>query len=87
MPYIKQEDRKKFEQFKEHIKENVVIETKGELEYLLTLLLNKYMSTRSANYSNLHDCAYSCIHAGEEFKRRRLDEREDWAIRENGDVL
>ena len=55
-------------------------------EYLIFVLLLKFISTREKRYSTLHDATYGCIHAGEEFKRRYLDVREDYAKEENGDV-
>ena len=44
------------------------------------------MKTREARYSTLHEVVYGCIHAGEEYRRRYLDKREDQAIDKNGDV-
>ena len=62
------------------------IETKGDLEYCVYRLMNIYMKTREERYSTLHDTVYAVIHAGEEFKRQRLDKREDTAIQENGSI-
>jgi hypothetical protein len=83
MPYIKENDRAKFN--------NVLCNmpsftTKGELEFCIFTLMKQYMSIRENRYSHLHDCVYGCIHAGDEFRRRYLDIRENEAIIENGDV-
>ena len=83
MPYIKSEDRKKFE---EMLIRCPNIETKGELEYLIFWLMKKYMEGKSIRYSTLHDCTYASMHCADEFRRRFLDKREDSAIKENGDV-
>ena len=83
MPYIKQEDRKKFY---EVLDQMPVILVKGELEYCMTKIMKKFMENKEANYSNLHDCVYGCIHAGHEFERNYLDKREDFAKEKNGDV-
>ena len=62
------------------------IDTKGELEFIIFSIMKKFMNNKEKRYSTLHDCVYGCIHAGEEFKRRYLDIRENNAINENGDI-
>jgi hypothetical protein len=86
MPYIKQEDRDKYRTLNIAINILPEITTKGDLEYLIALLQQKYMSTREQRYSTLHDCTYATIHAGDEFRRRFLDKREDEAREINGDI-
>lgn len=44
------------------------------------------MRTKEFCYDNLHDTVYAAIHAGEEYKRRYLDPREDGAKERNGDI-
>jgi hypothetical protein len=83
MPYIKHEDREKFD---EHLGMIQKIETKGELEYCIFRLMLLYMEGKLNKYSTLHDCTYAAIHCGDEFRRRFLDKREDAAIHENGDI-
>jgi len=83
MPYIKKEDRDKYDGALWEIDE---IETKGELEYCIFSLMNKYMSDKEYRYSNLHDCVYAAQHCADEFRRRYLDKREDEAIEQNGDI-
>jgi hypothetical protein len=84
MPYIKMDDRKKYDEYLDKIDK---IETKGSLEYCIFKLLKKFMNDKENNYSNLHDCVYGCVHAGEEFRRRFLDLREDYAKFINGDIV
>lgn len=84
MPYIRQNDRKKFDDV---LKQLPDFETKGELEYCIYWLMKKYMSTRDFRYSNLHDCVYAAIHCGDEFRRLYLDVRENQARESNGDVV
>ena len=84
MPYVKQSDRTKYEKM---IVSCPNISSKGELEYIIYCLMKIYMIDKEYRYSTLHDCVYACIHAGEEFKRRYLDKREDEAIKENGDII
>lgn len=82
-PYIDPREREWFD-----IPLNLVpeIKTKGQLEYCIFKLMKKFMSTKEFRYSTLHDCVYGCIHAGEEFRRRFLDKREDEALEKNGDI-
>jgi hypothetical protein len=83
MPYIKQAARLKFD---EHLDFLPAFETKGDLEYCIYKLMQKYAAARDRNYSNLHDCTYAAIHCGDEFRRRNLDAREDFAKDTNGDI-
>lgn len=86
MPYVKQEDRVKYAKITNQIYDLEKIETKGDLEYLIFVLMQKFMATREKRYSTLHEVVYAVIHAGEEYKRRYLDKREDQALDQNGDI-
>ena len=83
MPYIKAEDRVKFNAILGQLPE---LKTKGELEYCIFKLMKRYMMNKDWKYSNLHDTTYSAHHCGDEFRRRFLDKRENQAIEENGDI-
>lgn len=83
MPYIAQTERQQFDKVLEQLPD---FETKGQLEYAIFKLMKKFMATREARYSTLHDCAYAAGHCCDEFRRRFLDQREDTAIIANGDV-
>jgi hypothetical protein len=84
MPYIKQTERDVFD---EVLNRMPALANKGQLEYCIFKLMLQFMEDRLANYSNLHDCIYAAIHAGDEFRRRFLDRREDEVREDNGDVL
>jgi hypothetical protein len=88
MPYVDDIRRKdKLDPLLGHqIRTMPEIETKGDLEYYVFLLMKKYMSTRASKYSNLHDTVYAIMHCADEFRRRYLDKREDDAREANGDV-
>lgn len=86
MPYIKIEQREKYIEVAKSISNLDNIETKGDLEYLVFILMKKYMSTREIKYSTLHDCVYATQHCADEFRRRFLDIRENKALDENGDI-
>ena len=62
------------------------IETKGDLEFCVSYLMKKFMSTREFRYSPLHDCVYAVQHCSDEFRRLNLDKRENEAREKNGDV-
>ena len=83
MPYIKEELRTFYDGQLSNI---IDIKTKGELEYIIFKLMKIYMGNKKYNYSNLHDVCYSAMHCADEFRRRFLDEREDSARLENGDI-
>ena len=83
MPYISEQDRKKYDNILKNIPS---ISTKGDLEYCIFKLMKMYMSEREFRYSDLHDCVYASMHSADEFRRRFLDKREDEAREKNGDV-
>jgi len=83
MPYIKPEDRVKYDEALNQIK---VINTKGDLEYCIYKLMKMYMQYLDYKYSNLHDTVYAAQHCADEFRRNYLDKREDEAKLKNGDI-
>jgi len=83
MPYIKSDDRKKFDKVLVNLPN---METKGELEYVVYKIMKRFMSTREFRYTPLHDCVYAIQHCADEFRRRYLDKRENDARESNGDI-
>jgi hypothetical protein len=83
MPYIKGSDREKFD---EKLKDFPEFINKGELEYVIFKLMKMYMKNKEFRYSILHDVTYAAQHCSDEFRRRYLDEREDFACQINGDI-
>ncbi len=83
MPYIKPEDRTQFDAVLDKMP---LISNKGELEYCIYRLMHQYMNCRPEKYSQLHDTVYAATHCADEFRRRRLDKREDSARAVNGDI-
>lgn len=86
MPYVDQNSRCKYSKITNQIYDLEKIETKGDLEYLVFVLMKKFMSTREFRYSTLHDTVYAIIHCADEYRRRFLDRREDEARETNGDI-
>lgn len=83
MPFIKQEDRFRFDII---LKDLPLFNNKGELEYCIYKLMKHYMSDREVRYNTLHECVYAATHCADEFRRLHLDKREDEARETNGDV-
>lgn len=83
MPYIRPEDRIQFDEVLDNIPS---IQTKGELEYCIFKLMTIYMEDKDWKYTNLHDTVYAAQHCADEYRRRFLDDREDSAIEDNGDI-
>lgn len=83
MPYIKRLERLKYDSVLSQLKS---IDTKGELEYCIFLLMKLYMNDKKVSYTELHNTVYAAQHCGDEFRRRYLDKREDQVINENGDI-
>jgi hypothetical protein len=86
MPYIKKEDREKYLSVLKAVEYLPEITTKGDLEFLVFTLMQKYMKTREKRYSTLHEVVYSVQHCADEHRRRYLDKREDLARQQNGDI-
>jgi hypothetical protein len=82
MPYIKQEDRKKFV-------DSFMLSgafTPGELNYQITRVLLEYWNASSRNYQAINDIVGVLEGAKLEFYRRLVVPYEDKKIKENGDV-
>lgn len=80
MPYIKPEDRKRLEAGEDP-------QNPGELNYLITVMLLKYLKQKGKNYAHLNEVmgVLNCV--THEFYRRWAGPYEDEKIKENGDVI
>ena len=83
MPYIKDEDKTKFEHLPK-IAEN--IETAGEMNYVITMLVRDYIKRKGLCYQTLNDAVGALEGCKFELYRRVLAPYEDQKIEENGDV-
>lgn len=86
MPYIKQKDREKFGSFLNEIFKQE-ISSAGELNYLLTRLVHKYIEQNPESYQKYNDAIGALEGAKLELYRRHISNYEDRKIIENGDVL
>ncbi len=78
MPYIKQHRR-------EALEEGDTPKGPGELNYVFTLIANKYIEQWGLNYANMNDIVGALEGAKIEFCRRVMAPYEDIKIKENGD--
>lgn len=83
MPYIKAQDRVKFEG-----NDGVYLDasTPGELNYLFTITLQEYVENKGLSYQTINDIVGALEGAKLEFYRRVAAPYEDTKIKENGDV-
>jgi hypothetical protein len=93
MPYIKQQDRDKF--LIEYPNESTVdaiefigelCNNPGDLNYVITSILQTYIKTKGENYQHYNDCLGALEGAKMELYRRKCAPYEDKKIAENGDV-
>lgn len=84
MPYIHPDDRPRYEMVLRHLPP---IACKGDLEYCIFYLMQRFMGTREKRYSTLHEVVYAAQHCADEYRRRFLDLRENDAREQNGDVV
>jgi hypothetical protein len=96
MPYIKQEDRKKFLYTPAKLGPNSEVDllakaaencdTPGDLNYAFTVLCHGYLRKQGLNYQHLNDCIGALEGCKQEIYRRVAAPYEDLKIAENGDV-
>ncbi len=84
MPYIKQEDRSKFDGNTTKLSEN--IDSAGELNYVITTLLHNYLRKKGLCYQNLNEIQGVMSCATMEFNRVVISPYEDTKIKVNGCV-
>ncbi len=85
MPYIKQEDRNRFNAFTRSIDE-LEIKSPGELNYLITVLTHRYLNMKPESYQMYNDAIGALEGAKLELYRRHVAAYENEKIKENGDV-
>jgi len=83
MPYIKDEDKTKFEDLYK-IAES--IDSAGEMNYVITMLVRNYIERKGLCYQTLNDAVGALEGCKFELYRRVLAPYEDLKIEENGDV-
>jgi hypothetical protein len=79
MPYIHQTDR-------DQITNGRNIETAGELNFVISTLINEYLINKGKNYNNINEAIGVLECAKLELYRRIASPYEDLKIESNGDV-
>lgn len=86
MPYIKQEDRTKFQEALKQLAESAP-ETPGELNYLFSIIASMYITKKGeTRYQYINDIVGALEGAKLEIYRRVVGPYEDKAIKKNGDL-
>lgn len=80
MPYVKQEERTRLEN------PTNPIQTAGNLNYLITMLLKRYWINSNRRYQDINDIVGAVEGAKLEFVRRVVNDYENKKCEENGDV-
>lgn len=83
MPYIDGEHRKLFEYQGNYQHPR----TAGELNYLITMMVDKYVKEKGVNYQSYNDVMGALEGCKLELYRRRISPYEDEKILQNGDVF
>ena len=84
MPYISQEQRRKFDQELESLA--LKVENQGELNYCIYKLSRLIIERMGESYQNLSMCSSAMEHAKLEWYRKVLAPYEDRKIKENQDI-
>jgi len=86
MPYIVSARRESFQDFLEKTK-NLRIDTAGELNFLIAMLGQIYLTTHGMNYRVFNEIIGALECAKIETYRRQIAMLEDMKKQENGDVF
>jgi hypothetical protein len=82
MPYIKQEDRAKFDE--SAVKLGATADCAGELNYIITVILHTYLKKKGIKYSNINEVLGVLTAAQLELYRSIASPYEDIKIKESG---
>jgi len=83
MPYLKSQDKSKFERALEILP---VPESAGEINYIVTEIIKGYIGSKGLSYQTCNDIVGALDNCKDEFKRRVQNSYEDFKISQNGDV-
>lgn len=85
MPYIKPQDRIKFDSHAIEIAK--LAECAGDLNYAITIILQSYLKKKGLKYANCNELMGMMECCQNEFYRRVVAPYEDSCIARNGDVI
>lgn len=86
MPYIRKEDRVRFEKTFRALHEAGRLNSPGELNYIFTVIINHYLLGKGANYQAINDALGALEGCKLELYRKVAVPYEEEKIKENGEV-
>lgn len=86
MPYIKKEDRIKFQQILDIIHFDELVQNEGELNYLISSICVTYLNQKGFKYAVMNQIIGVLDLVEKEFYRRLVAPYENKKIKENGDL-
>lgn len=84
MPYIKKNDRDVI--YKQGLLDPEMITSAGELNYVFSIIMQKYIESKGERYQNYNDIMGAIEGAKLELYRRHIGPYENNAINKNGDI-
>ena len=84
MPYVDVITRRKLFDLREELA--LILQSPGELNYLVTNLINTYLASKGESYQTYNDIMGALEGAKLELYRRKIAPYEDKKIKKNGDV-
>lgn len=84
MPYIKPEDRQKFNDSAKDIADKATCA--GDLNFALTVIIHSYIQKKGLNYANCNEVIGMIEACKTEFYRKVVAPYEDLKVDQNGDV-
>jgi len=85
MPYITKDKRAYFT-LDDYAPAEIIVSNAGELNYLVTVLINNYLKVYGKNYANINEMIGALECCKLELYRRIAAPYEDIKMQENGDV-
>jgi len=85
MPYIKLVQRNRFENLLHQVLQTMPTDA-GELNYLISRIVDTYIQVKGKNYANLNEVIGVLECVKQEYYRRIISVYEEKKIAENGDV-
>jgi len=85
MPYIKSDDRMRFDSTLNEVEENPP-RSCGELNYLFTMIALEFIKAEGENYQHYNDIIGALENCKLELYRRKIGNYEEQAIKRNGDI-
>jgi hypothetical protein len=86
MPYLNYKDRELLANIYDVVSANKEVTTAGHINYVITLLLKRYIEVNGESYQIYNDCVGSLENCKMELYRRKIAFYENTKIETSGDV-